>query len=115
MQLSGASFAAPVVAGAAAQLLARNPGLTPDQVKGSLMKTARRVPGSPMMAQGRGQINLVKASVEKNIPVANSGLLPFVVSASGGSGMMFDAVAWHSAAWSSAAWSYAGLERRGLE
>jgi serine protease AprX len=107
MQLSGTSFAAPVVAGAAAQLLARNPSLTPDQVKGALMKTARRVPGSSMMAQGRGQINVVKASVEKNIPIANAGLLPFVKSVSGGSGKAFDAAAWHSAAWSDAAWSSA--------
>jgi serine protease AprX len=107
MQLSGTSFAAPVVAGAAAQLLARNPSLTPDQVKGVLMKTARRVPGSSLMAQGRGQINVVKATVDKNIPVANAGLLPFVVSESGGSGKVFDAAAWHSAAWSSAAWSSA--------
>jgi serine protease AprX len=106
MQLSGTSFAAPVVAGAAAQLLARYPGWSPDQVKGALMKTARRVPGSPMMAQGRGQVNVVKASVT-NPPIANAGLNPFVVSASGGSGMAFDAAAWASAAWSSAAWSSA--------
>jgi serine protease AprX len=106
MQLSGTSFAAPIVAGAAAQLLARNPGWTPDQVKGALMKTARRVPGSPMMAQGRGQVNVVKSSGEKSPPIANAALNPFVVSASG-SGMVFDAAAWGSAAWNNAAWSSA--------
>ncbi|MEX2646775.1 MAG: S8 family serine peptidase, partial [Gaiellaceae bacterium] len=104
MQLSGTSFAAPVVAGAAAQMLARNPGWSPDQVKGALMKTARRVPGSSMMAQGRGQVNLVKASMT-NPPVANAALNQFVVSASVGSGKVFDAAAWGSAAWSDAAWS----------
>ena len=41
MWMSGTSFAAPVVAGAAAQLLARHPDWTPDEVKGALMQTAR--------------------------------------------------------------------------
>ena len=41
MWMSGTSFAAPVVSGAAAQLLARHPNWTPDQVKGALMQTAR--------------------------------------------------------------------------
>jgi serine protease AprX len=107
MQLSGTSFAAPVVAGAAAQLLARNPGWTPDQVKGALMKTARRVPEASLMAQGRGQVNLVKAGVVKSPPNANGGLYTFVVSASGGSGLAFDAAAWGSAAWNNAAWGSA--------
>ena len=43
MQLSGTSFAAPVVSGTVAIMLARNPELTPDQVKGALMVTARAV------------------------------------------------------------------------
>src|SRR5262249_44994646 len=41
MQLSGTSFSAPVVAAAAALVLARHPSFTPDQVKGALMLTAR--------------------------------------------------------------------------
>ena len=106
MQLSGTSFAAPVVAGAAAQRLARPPSWTPEQVKGALMKTARRVPQSSLAAQGRGQINLVKANAQLSPPIANKGLYPFVVS-SGGSGMAFDAAAWGSAAWNNAAWGSA--------
>ena len=51
MQLSGTSFAAPVVAGAAAQLLARHPNWTLDQVKGALMVTARQ--SSPRSPTGR--------------------------------------------------------------
>ena len=44
MQLSGTSFAAPVVAGAAAQILAKPSGASrPDQVKGALMVSAKSV------------------------------------------------------------------------
>ena len=41
MWMSGTSFSAPVVSGIAAQILARHPGFTPDQVKGALMLTAK--------------------------------------------------------------------------
>src|SRR6185503_12163751 len=47
MQLSGTSFSAPVIAGAAAQILARHPSFTPDQVKGVLMESTRPVPDAP--------------------------------------------------------------------
>ncbi len=39
MSLSGTSFAAPVVAGSAAQVIARHPYWMPGQVKGALMVT----------------------------------------------------------------------------
>ena len=41
-RLSGTSMATPVVSGAAALLLHKQPGLTPDQVKARLMKTASK-------------------------------------------------------------------------
>jgi serine protease AprX len=41
-RMSGTSMAAPVVSGAAALLIEKNPSLTPDQVKAILMETATR-------------------------------------------------------------------------
>lgn len=42
LKLSGTSMAVPVVSGAAALLIQKNPNLTPDQVKARLMKTAAK-------------------------------------------------------------------------
>jgi serine protease AprX len=113
LKLSGTSFAAPIVSGMAAQILARNPGWSADQVKGALMKTARRMPDAAVLEQGRGEVNLVRAISETNPPNPNAVLERFVVpDALGGSGRLFDATAWYGtmrsdAAWDSAAWDSA--------
>ena len=62
MRLSGTSFASPIVAGVAAQILARHPGFTPDQVKGALMQTARYIPEAPPGSAGVGEINAMRAA-----------------------------------------------------
>ncbi|HEY8316905.1 MAG TPA: S8 family serine peptidase [Gaiellaceae bacterium] len=112
MQLSGTSFSAPMVSGAAAMILAKNPSWTPDQVKGALMLTATPEPAAPAGSLGVGALNVAKArSLNGNrvIPNPNAGLEQFVTSASDGS-KAFDSAAWESAAlanvaWDSAAWS----------
>ena len=55
MWMSGTSFSAPVVSGAAALILAKNPNWTPDKVKGALMLSAR--PTAAGMALGVGEVN----------------------------------------------------------
>jgi serine protease AprX len=117
IQLSGTSFAAPVVAGSIAQILARHPEWTPDQVKGALMVTARDVDGAVEGSFGVGQITTPKAAALRAAPpnpnlVLNQFLVP---DPTGGSVPVFDDAAWanlamsnaawNSAAWSSAAWS----------
>jgi serine protease AprX len=117
IQLSGTSFAAPIVAGAAAQILSAHPNWTPDQVKGALMLSATRVPSAAPLSVGVGVVDVAKAVALTSAPNPNLALNYFVVSASGGSGKVFDAAnwasaaqanaAWASASWSSAAWASA--------
>jgi serine protease AprX len=109
IELSGTSFATPVVAGTAADLLARHPSWTPDQVKGALMVTAKPVPHAPALAAGVGQLNAGRASdYSKTPPNANAPLTRYVSSSNGT--MSFDAASWNdavraSASWASASWA----------
>jgi serine protease AprX len=112
--MSGTSFAAPIVAGAAAQILARHPDWTPDQVKAALMMTARPLPAAASMSAGVGEVDAAAAAAVTDPPNANEPLYRFV-STDPGSGEPtfdsagFDAVAradatWVSATWVSATW-----------
>jgi serine protease AprX len=110
MQLSGTSFAAPVVAGAVAQLLVWRPTLTPDQVKGALMASAKQTAAAPG-ALGVGELDAAGAYYSAaNPPNPNLGLTRFVVSASDGSGKVFDSASWanvvlNDASWADASWA----------
>jgi serine protease AprX len=109
IQLSGTSFAAPVVAGVAAQLIARHPDWTPDQVKGALMLSAKPVPQAQPGAVGVGQLNAGKAGDFKGTPPSpNLALNRFLVSGSGS--LSFDAASWAemvagNASWADASWA----------
>jgi len=58
--ISGTSMATPHVAGAAALLVQANPTWSPEQIKHGLMATADSM-GEPILAEGHGMINLMKA------------------------------------------------------
>ena len=114
MWMSGTSFAAPVVSGAAALVLAHHPNWTPDQVKGALMLTAR--PTAAGMALGVGEVNAKAATQVTDPPNPNLALGQFVKS-DGTGGLAFDAASWantaqadaswNSASWNSASWANA--------
>jgi serine protease AprX len=109
MRLSGTSFAAPIVAGAAAQILARRPDWTPDQVKGALMATARHVGEAAPGQAGVGEINADRAASLRSVPNPNAALNKYLLKPSSGS-PSFDAASWQSAAqanvsWDSVSWS----------
>ncbi len=105
MWMSGTSFAAPIVSGVAAQMLARSPGWSPDQVKGALMLTTT-YNASLGLQMGVGEVNAVAASNVTSPPNPNENLYAFV------SGGQFDASAWAaqvstSANWTAANWTAA--------
>ena len=108
IQLSGTSFAAPVVSGTVAQMLARHPNWTPDQVKGALMQTTRKVPINPRAA-GVGEVTVTRAASAHATPNPNKGLDQFVATDASGS-TTFAAMSWSDAAkadmsWNSMSWS----------
>jgi serine protease AprX len=114
MWMSGTSFAAPVVSGAAALILAFHPNWTPDQVKGALMLSAQ--PTAAGAALGVGEVDAKAASQVSNPPNPNLALNQFVGS-DGAGGLAFDSASWastaqadaswNSASWNSASWSSA--------
>jgi serine protease AprX len=121
LQLSGTSFAAPVVAGSAAAMLAEHPNWTPDQVKGALMLTAKPLPQATTRSVGVGTVSAADAAAVADPPNPNVALNDFLVAdPAGGPTRVFDtsrwtqvvqtdpawaSVAWGSVAWGSAAWS----------
>jgi serine protease AprX len=118
LQLSGTSFAAPVVAGSAATMLGEHPNWTPDQVKGALMLTAKPLPQSTARSVGVGTLNAADAAALVDPPNPHAALNDFLVAdPAGGQTRIFDSTrwtnvvendaAWGSAAWGSAAWGSA--------
>jgi serine protease AprX len=105
MQLSGTSFAAPVVTGAAAQLYALRPGLSPDQVKGLLMQGADATTAATPGSLGAGEVDVGKSAAIAPNANPNAGLLPFVkVNWAVNDAAFFDGDAWESTVASSPAW-----------
>jgi serine protease AprX len=105
IQLSGTSFASPMVAGVAADILARHPSFTPDQVKGALMLTTRPVSGAVGGAAGVGEITANKAAGVTSPPNPNAGLDQFLTTDPTTGGTVFDSASWNSTAMANASWN----------
>ncbi|MGZ4414176.1 MAG: S8 family serine peptidase [Gaiellaceae bacterium] len=106
MELSGTSFSAPMVAGAAAMLLAQHPNWTPDQVKGALMVSANPTPAAAPGSLGVGELNVFGARMVWNPPNPNAGLDRFLTTGTDGT-VTFNSSAWQAAALANAAWGTA--------
>jgi serine protease AprX len=107
--MSGTSFAAPVVSGIAAQILARHSGFTPDQVKGALMLTAKRAPLAEPLSLGAGEVDGAAAAAVANPPNPNARLYEFVKKDADGN-PSFDWDGWNAyvsttASWTNASWT----------
>jgi serine protease AprX len=125
MMLSGTSFAAPIVAAAAAQMIVQHPQWGPDQIKGALMVTATPEPKAAPGSLGVGDVNIAAArqyaKPHPTPPNPNAALEQFLVTTGDGTrsfnatawqqaalaNKAWDAAAWSDAAWSDAAWSSA--------
>jgi serine protease AprX len=119
MQLSGTSFAAPVISGAAAQILASHPSFTPDQVKGALMESTKAVDGAADGSVGVGELQMSKAYYYMSPPNPNKALDRFIKTDLTGSktfdgqnwmntataNVSWDSVSWDSVSWNDAAWN----------
>ena len=90
MWMSGTSFSAPIVSGAAAAILARRPDFGPDQVKGALMVSAQRLYFESSVEAGVGAVSIAGAVGVSSPPNPNENLRAFVSSGE------FDAEAWVS-------------------
>ena len=110
MWMSGTSFSTPVVSAAAAQILARHPNFTPDQVKGALMLTANWLGMVDGNAAGVGEIDAGYATTIANPPNPNVGLYQFVSNNLVTGSRSFDGASWAEylktgASWAQASWS----------
>jgi serine protease AprX len=112
MWMSGTSFAAPVVSAEAAQILARHPGLTPDQVKGAIMVSANYLPNVNNFSDGVGEVDGGVAASMSSAPNPNEGLYQFVSSDPLSGKKTFNAASWATylssgASWAQASWGEA--------
>jgi serine protease AprX len=113
MWMSGTSFAAPIVSGAAAQILARHPDWGPNEVKGALMLTSAYLAGAPAPSAGVGEIDAATAaSLDFTPPNPNENFYEFIHADPLTGQPVFDQASWASrvatdASWSSASWASA--------
>ncbi len=115
LQLSGTSFAAPVVAGAAAQLLALHPELTPDQVKGALMLGSEQTPAAIAGSLGVGELNASKSAslLGGTLPNPNAALNSFLAyNWSVSSIPYFDGDKWTKTVTANSSWDSASWEAK---
>ena len=111
VELSGTSFSAPVISGIAAQILARNPDMTPDQVKGAIMRRARPVPMAENRSCGVGQVNAVRAVYNATTSSNPNRALDQFLKVDPSTGQtVFDAVSWSdvikaNVSWDAVSWS----------
>jgi serine protease AprX len=104
IRLSGTSLAAPVVSGIAADVLALNPRLSPDEVKGALLLSARSLHRAHTMAGGVGEVYANGAAAVSSPPNPNRALDTFLIPDPIGPGVVFDDAAWVEAILASPVW-----------
>jgi serine protease AprX len=107
---SGTSFAAAITSGAAALVLADNPGLTPDELKARLLATTSAGPVGNPFVDGHGAVNAYAAATAgpMNLSQSTFGLLPALAGVTvslSPAGSPVDS--WNPRLWSGVSWPQA--------
>jgi serine protease AprX len=110
MELSGTSFAAPIVSGIAALVVGKHPSFTPDQVKGALMAGTKPMPKANGLSEGVGEVNAGRSVEFSNPPAANKALRKFLTTDPITGAPIFDAASWAEAAKADASWASASWD-----
>jgi serine protease AprX len=117
IRLSGTSMSSPIVAGGVALLLERFPHLTPDQIKGLLVGSARRYTGQvdqagaldlqeAMLRAARGAFTPANGAQIPSIFVAPA-VVSDTLSGPSTTAAYWDAAYWDAAYWDAAYWDAA--------
>ncbi|TML04255.1 MAG: hypothetical protein E6G36_06805, partial [Actinobacteria bacterium] len=105
MELSGTSFAAPMVSGISALILGRHPDFTPDQVKGALMLGAKPLPRASDMSEGVGEVSASRSIEFTSPPNPNKALDRFIAGNPATGAPVFDSASWAEQAKTDASWA----------
>jgi serine protease AprX len=106
IRAGGTSMAAPMVAGAVADLLQAHPGWTPDQVKGVLARTDRTIPGGDQELSLNAAVALSGTGV-----TSNEGLTPNTLIDPSTGQIDYSRSSWSRSSWSRSSWSRSSWSR----
>jgi serine protease AprX len=103
---SGTSFSAAITSGAAALVLARHPGLTPDEVKARLLGTTSPGPAGNPFVDGHGALNAYAAATAGVMNFAQSvvGLVPTALGSTVSLAPTSSVDTWNTSLWSGLSW-----------
>jgi serine protease AprX len=107
IRAGGTSMAAPMVAGAIADMLQARPGLTPDQVKATVLATGRNVQASTLDEVSAN--GLVFGNVPTTNP--NAGLTPSTLIDKKSGNIDYTRSSWSRSSWSRSSWSRSSWSR----
>ncbi len=105
-KMSGTSVSAPMVSGAVALLLQKDPSLTPDQVKFRLMATANKTwAGYNAAKAGAGCLDVLAAVKGTSKDSANTNINASQLLWTGNQPVAWNSVSWNSVSWNSVSWN----------
>jgi serine protease AprX len=105
IRAGGTSMSAPVVSGAIADLLQLHPGYTPDQVKGALIASGRKVMDVPTKEVSVDQL------ISADAGVSNQGLTPSTLIDTKTGNINYSRSSWSRSSWSRSSWSRSSWSR----